>query len=62
MPSRPALSSSEAAVAAPRDGESTIGCHRLYAQSAAQAGRETIGSLAENQSTLHWARYSLPKV
>lgn len=53
MPLRPASSSSEAAVAVPRDGEPTTGCRQLYAQSAVQAGQETIGSLAENQSTSH---------
>lgn len=42
--------------------ETIAGCHLLYGQSGVQAGQATIGSLAENQSTLHVARYSLLKV
>jgi len=59
---RRALSIAEAASAIQRHDETIAEYHLLYGQSGAQAGHSTIESLAENQSTLHVARYSLPKV
>ena len=61
MPLQCAPSIPEADAAAHYRDESTTGYHLLFGQSGEQADQATIESLAENQSTLHWARHSLPK-